>query len=165
MLWEILKNMAEQKRPSTRALLWAFFIGAISGALLAPKSAKSTWNWLNQQTRGLGSTGRRLANRAGAQVRFRAGQTQGWAHKIKDLFAPEQELLEADDDTIEQRVRVAIGENPLTWDLPRINVNSENGVVTLRGPIQTLREKENLEKVTRRVRGVIDVINKTKLVA
>lgn len=154
-----------RKTISTRSILWAFFLGAISALLFAPRSGQGARQWVKQQGSELAHDTRRLLNRAQVQTRYRLGSVQGWTHKLKDLFFPEPELLEADDDTIEQRVRVAIGENPLTWDLPHMNVNSESGLVTLRGPVQTYREKENLEKVVRKVRGVVDVINKTKLVA
>lgn len=98
-------------------------------------------------------------------MRYRSGSLQGIAHKIKDKISPEPELLDADDDTIEQRVRVAFGETPQTWDIPHINVNSENGIVTLRGGVKTLKEKDNVERVARKVPGVQEVINKTRLVA
>lgn len=148
-----------------RALLWAFLIGALTGVLFTPKSGRGSRQWFKEQSSHLGAEGRRLVNRAGVQLRYRSGALQGIAHKIKDMVAPEPELLEADDDTIEQRVRVALGETPLTWDIPHINVNSERAVVTLRGGVKNLKEKGNVEKVARRVSGVKEVVNKTKLVA
>ncbi len=154
-----------KNKNSTTSILWAFVVGALAGFLFAPKSGKGARQWVEQQGSHLKARGRDLWEKGGVQTRYRAGSLQGWAHKIKDVFSPEPELLEADDDIIEQRVRVAIGENPRTWDLPHVNVNSENGIVTLRGPVQSLREKENLERLVKRVRGVEEVINKTKLVA
>lgn len=153
------------KNQSLSTLLWAFLIGALTGILFTPKSGRGSRQWLKEQSSHLGAEGRRFLNRAGVQLRYRSGALQGIAHKIKDMVSPEPELIEADDDTIEQRVRVALGETPLTWDIPHINVNSERGVVTLRGGVKTLKEQGNVEKVARKVPGVKEVINKTKLVA
>ncbi len=157
--------MKQNNSPSTKSLLWAFFIGAVSGLLFAPKSGRGTREWIMQQGAHLSSQGRRLVDRSGAQIRYRSGALQGITHKMKDLIAPEPKLLEADDDTIEQRVRTELGENSSTWNLPHLNVNNERGKVTVRGPVKSNREKENVEKVTKRVPGVKEVFNKTKLVA
>jgi len=118
-----------------------------------------------QQGAHVSAQGRRLVDRGSAQIRYRSGSLQGITHKMKDLVAPEPKLLEADDDTIAQRVRTELGENSLTWKLPHLNVNSERGKLTVRGPVKSNREKENVEKVTKQVPGVKEVINKTRLVA
>jgi gas vesicle protein len=157
--------MAEKNGVSIKTLLWAFFVGSLLGALLAPKSGKNSRQWIIQQGSHLSAQSKRLVNRGSAQLRYRAGSFQGITHKLKDMVNPELQLLEPDDDTIEQKVRTALGETPLTWDLPHVNVNSENGIVTVRGPVKNLKEKNNVEKVAKRIIGVKDVINKTRLVA
>jgi len=157
--------MARKNGPSAKSLLWAFFIGALTGLLFAPRTGKGARQWFEQQSSHLSAEGKRLLNKGSAQLRYRSGAFQGMAHKIKDMVSPEPELLEADDDTIEQRVRTALGETPKTWSIPRINVNSENGIVILRGGVKTLKEKDGVEDVAKNVPGVKDVVNKTRLVA
>ena len=157
--------MADKNNQTTiRSLLAAFFFGAVAGVLFAPKSGRGTRQWFKDQTTHLSSQSSKLLRDSQNKLRFRAGELEGVAHKVKDMFVPEKEKF-VDDDLIEQRVRTAIGEHSSTSHLPRINVNSEKGVVTLRGPVKKYKDKESLEKVVGNVADVVDIINRTRLAA
>ena len=157
--------MAGKKRSTSLSqLLTAFFAGAVAGMLFSPKSGHGTRQWLKDQSAHLSSQSSKMMRDSQNKLKFRAGEAEGLAHKIKDMFIPEKDKY-VDDDLIEQRVRTAIGEHSSTSHLPRINVNSEKGTVTLRGPVRKYKDKESLEKVTLRVPDVQEVINRTRLAA
>jgi hypothetical protein len=55
------------------------------------------------------------------------------AGKIAEIKSGAEEDF-ADDTTIADRVRTAIGESPITRNMERLNIDCVNGIVTVRGP-------------------------------
>ena len=68
------------------------------------------------------------------------------------------------DDDIEDDVRRELREDALTTDL-QLDVQVINGVVYLRGNVQTLEDAENAEAVASRVPGILEVRDMTTVVA
>ena len=67
-----------------------------------------------------------------------------------------------DDRTIESEVRAALGSNELTWD-QKIEVESDEGVVTLTGTVTRDAAARRAADLASRIEGVRRVIVKTKL--
>ena len=63
----------------------------------------------------------------------------------------------ADDNTIADRVRTALGENELTRNLERLNVDCVDGIVTLRGPMVDEELRAQIETLVGSVKGVREV--------
>jgi hypothetical protein len=66
------------------------------------------------------------------------------------------------DDEITARVRRLLRSDSATSML-RIDVSTEDGIVTLRGSVQTLDDTDNAAEVASRVDGVVDVIDELEV--
>jgi len=60
---------------------------------------------------------------------------------------------------IEQRIRTAIGEDPRTSDMPRVNVEVSDGVAELRGSAPSEEAREAASEIAANVEGVREVRN------
>ena len=152
----------QNKNKSYLAWLLAFAGGVLAAIFLSPWTGRRTRNWVSQKASHLSAESERMTRRAGAKLRFSAGIAKGWLHKSKAFLSP-SERADLDDDLLAQRVQTALGENPLTWDLPRINVNSVEKVVTIRGPVNSVQQLHDVESVVRNVKGVRRVINDLRI--
>lgn len=61
------------------------------------------------------------------------------------------------DRPLEERVREALGQDPRTADIPRLNVNIADGTVFVRGNVGATVDQEVLRSVIEGVEGVSDV--------
>ena len=66
------------------------------------------------------------------------------------------------DAALVQRVRGALGRDPCTRCLPRINVSSCSFVVSLHGSVAATEAAEEIERVVRSVPGTAGVENKLR---
>ncbi len=66
------------------------------------------------------------------------------------------------DDEITARVLRLLRSDSAT-NMLRIYVSTEDGVVTLRGPVETLDDTDNAAEVAFRVKGVIDVVDELEV--
>jgi osmotically-inducible protein OsmY len=141
--------------------LTLFGLGVLTGLLFAPKSGRNSRVWLRQQSEHLRSNVVHLSERLAKRARYERGRLEGLRHSLRERVGGAR-LQEAyvDDDLITQRVKTELGENPRTWRIASFNVNTVNGVVTLRGRVSSEEEREALEEVARSVPNVEDVINK-----
>lgn len=154
-------NQRNTFRTFVRGLLF-FGAGLAVGYLTAPKTGRGTRSWLNQQGQHAMAQARDVGNFFRRRVNYEEGRLTGVSHRIRKLVAVgEQEDKYVDDDLITQRVRTRIGENKLTHGIPRINVDTANRIVTLRGAVSSPADCENLEKVAAAVEDVDGVVNKT----
>jgi osmotically-inducible protein OsmY len=90
-----------------------------------------------------GAAARKAGERAQAKARYQKGVFQGIAHDLTEPFRPDADL---DDDTLRQKVKSeAIGR----WDGQKrdIEVDVEDGVVTLRGPASSDQATELIRLV------------------
>lgn len=130
--------------------------GAAAGALLAffldPHSGKRRRHVVRDRAR---ATVRRSVRAAQRSLRHTGREAYGMAQRVIHL-RPSRDV--PDDATLADRVRSEIFRRA---HVPkgRINVNCENGVVFLRGELQTPEEIRELERATRKVPGVRGVRN------
>ena len=102
-----------------------------------------------------------LTDRLRAQAKYQQGKMTGRMHKIEQLtLVPSEGEAYVDDDLITQRVRTKIGENPRTWHMPRINIDTVDRIVTLRGRVQADAERQALEEIAMADPDVEEVVNK-----
>jgi osmotically-inducible protein OsmY len=99
--------------------------------------------------RHLGKRARRLAHRVTADLR---------AARIKAEHREEEPKPQPNDATLVQKVESEVFRD---HSIPkgRINVNAENGVVVLRGQVESPDLVQHLESAVRDVHGVRDVRN------
>lgn len=66
------------------------------------------------------------------------------------------------DDALYDLVRRKLASDPMVKG-GQIQVDVKQGVVTLRGPIASEKQKERAEKLTRKVKGVKQVVNELRV--
>lgn len=153
----------EQKKISQSILraLFIFAAGVAVGILTAPKTGRGSRAWLSQKADHMSSLAERWANKMRSRARYEEGKLEGAMHKMEQLrLVPGEEEEYVDDDLITQRVRTKIGENPKTWHMPRINVDTADRILTLRGQVQNEAERQALEEIAMADRDVQEVVNK-----
>ena len=146
-------------------LLWfavGILVGAVFALLMAPSSGKRTRALLsdkaNKAKHDLGdSASSKLENvKESAQ-----GAYVGAVNSLEsDVETTNDVLDDGDDALIADRVRTALGENDLTRDLERLNVDSCQGVVTLRGFLPA-GISEQVVTMVRTIQGVRDAVLET----
>ena len=133
-----------------------FALGAAAGALLSwfldPQGGKRRRHVARDRTFAFFRRGGRRAERAGRAV---AADTYGVAQKATHL---REEPKDFDDVTLARKVETEIFREP---DVPKgqINVSAADGVVSLRGEVQTPDMLNDLVERARNVQGVRDVEN------
>jgi hyperosmotically inducible periplasmic protein len=135
-----------------------YLSAAMGGAALAyfldPQSGRRRRHQSRDQLLSVARNGtkraRKLVHHATADA---AGTARRAAHALR---RPED--VELDDTTLVDKVESTVFR---THDVPKgqINVNAENGVVFLRGTVESSELVETLEARVRKVRGVKDVEN------
>jgi len=141
--------------------LFLFAAGVAVGILTAPKTGRGTRAWLGQKAAHLENLSMRWTGRLESQARYEEGKLAGTVHKVKQLaLARTDNETRVDDDIVTQRIRTQIGENAVTRQLPRINVDTCDGVVTLRGRVDSNTQRQALEEIAESDSSVENVINK-----
>jgi hypothetical protein len=131
-------------------------LGAIAGALLAffldPNSGRRRRAMARDRTLAKLRRGGREVERAGRGV---AAETYGAAQKVQHL---KEEPKEFDDATLTNKVESELFRDP---SVPKgqINVNAQEGVIQLRGQVESRELIDDLVERTRRIQGVRDVEN------
>lgn len=95
-------------------------------------------------------------NRTGAERDYSdpsSGPLIGEQHRGGVEGVPEQQ------EEVEQRIRTRIGEDPRTADLPRMNVEVNDGVAELRGPAPSEEAKQAAGEIAQETEGVREVRN------
>jgi hypothetical protein len=95
-------------------------------------------------------------NRTGAERGFSdpsSGPLIGEQHRGSVEGIGEQQ------EEVEQRIRTRIGEDPRTADLPRLNVEVNDGVAELRGPVPSEEAKQAAGEIAQETEGVREVRN------
>jgi len=143
-----------------RSPVFALAIGAALALLIAPRSGRSSRTWLRQRYDNLRS---RLSHRR-RDIRnwqaYELGKATGVVHDLRARIARRGSSEKVDDDIVTARVRTRFGEDRLTWHLPRLNIDTVDGVVTLRGHLPNERDCGAAEQMAAQVAGVRRVINK-----
>jgi hypothetical protein len=95
-------------------------------------------------------------NRTGPEREYSdpsSGPLVGRRHRGRIGDVPEQQ------EEVENRIRTRVGEDPRTMDLPRLNVEVNEGVADIRGEVHTEEEKQAVEEIASSVEGVTEVRN------
>lgn len=136
-------------------------VGAIIGILMAPSSGRRNRALIRDkiakgahQAGGLGEAASRKAHDLSNRV-------EGVAHKVADKINTKVngDSDDADDVTIADRVRTAFGRLDAAQGLERINIDSVDGLVTLRGPIVSEATAVALIAAAAQVAGVREVVS------
>ena len=96
------------------------------------------------------------SNRTGAEREYSdpsSGPLIGEQHRGDVEGVPEQQ------EEVEQRIRTRIGEDPRTKDLPRVNVEVNDGVAELRGTAPSEEAKTAVGEIASGTEGVSEVRN------
>jgi gas vesicle protein len=144
----------EEKESSSR-WLW-MLVGVLAGAaimlLLAPSSGRRNRALVTDKLRKAKHGAQSLGGAAVAKAHDLKNRAEGAIHERTAGGADD-----ADDITIADRVRTAIGEAEATRNLDRLNIDCVHGLVTVRGPMADAELQAAIEKVVRAVKGVTDV--------
>ncbi len=95
-------------------------------------------------------------NRTGAEREYSdpsSGPLIGRRHRGDIGEVPEQQ------QEIENHIRTRVGEDPRTLDIPRLNVEVNEGVADIRGEVHSEEEKQAVEEIANNVEGVTEVRN------
>jgi hypothetical protein len=153
----------DSSRGFSRSLLY-LAAGVAIGLMAAPKTGRGSRAWVGQKFDHLKSSGSDVGPFVRKKIDYQQGRLAGVVHEMRKRTGAVSEIgAFVDDDLISQRVRTSIGETRGTAHLPRINVDTANGVVTLRGVVDTGVEKEALTKVASAVEDVEGVVNKVTI--
>jgi osmotically-inducible protein OsmY len=133
-----------------------FGLGALAGALAAlfldPANGKRRRHTLRDRTRGYIRRGSRRTLRLGRGV---AAGSYGLVRKARHL---RQEPKDYDDATLKAKVETELF-RPEHAPKGQVNVNAQNGVVQLRGQLESHDLIEDLVHRARKIQGVRDVEN------
>jgi hyperosmotically inducible protein len=139
-------------------LLVGIGIGAALGILLAPNAGKRTRAVLKDKLGRGPAAASGLGEDVARRVQKISNRAAGLAHEISHKHTGQGDDG-ADDVTIADRVRTELGRLEKEHGLERINVDSFDGVVTLRGPVGEQSVADALVAAASGVLGVREVKN------
>jgi len=142
----------------TRSQIPFYISAALGGAALAFYFDRQSGRRRRHQSRDQAlSLAKHGTKRARKLVHHATADASGMARRAVHALRPPSEL-EIDDATLVDKVESIVFRK---HDVPKgqINVNAENGVVFLRGHVETPDLVDTLEARVRKVRGVKDVEN------
>jgi hypothetical protein len=156
--WGTARTRAAQvQRPAPRASIGvAAAVGAAGGAALAyfldPRQGKRRRHVAFDRLMALMRRGKAEGQR---RAQYAAGVAKGAAADVAGAGEGAESLP---DPALADKVRTEVFR---AEDAPKgdVNVNAENGVVYLRGEVDSPAERERLETSAREVRGVRSVVN------
>jgi hypothetical protein len=159
----IRRAMSAQEPKKSRYLKYGFFVllGLAVGAAIArsKKGETSDETWGSGMPTGTAGGGGQQepggANRTGAEREYSdpaSGPLIGGQHSDVEGVGEQQE-------EIEQRIRTHIGEDPRTAEMPRVNVEVNDGIAELRGVAPSEDAKLAAGEIAQQVEGVREVRN------
>jgi len=147
---------------SSQKWLWlgvGILIGAVLGVLLAPSTGRRSRALIKDKlARGSGAVSD-LGESVASRAEDLSQRAKGAAHEMVAKHSGEGMDEAADDVTIADRVRSELGRLEKQFGVERINVDSCDGVVTLRGPVHEAGAAEVLVAAAQKVPGVREVRN------
>jgi hypothetical protein len=161
------RAMTSQEPTGLRFLKYGFFalIGLAVGTLIARRNGSSpagqreeTWGTETPTGTAGGDAHQRPEdpNRTGAERSYSdpsAGPLIGEQRRGSVEGVTEQQ------EELEQRIRTRIGEDPRTMDMPRVNVEVNDGVAELRGVAPSEEAKAAAGEIASSIEGVREVRN------
>src|SRR5918911_1984156 len=153
------RAMSSQEPKKIRYLKYGFFLllGLAIGAAIARsrKGETSGESWGSGTPTGTDQQSPGDANRTGAEREYSdpsSGPLIGEQHSDVEGVGEQQEELE-------QRIRTNIGEDPRTAEMPRVNVEVNDGIAELRGTAPSEDAKLAAGEIAQQVEGVREVRN------
>jgi BON domain len=152
----VRRAMSSREPKAARFVKYGFFalaglaIGTLIGRFGRNGSTSDTWGG------GGGYQRPEDANRTGAERSYSdasAGPLIGEQRRGGVEGVAEQQ------EEVEQRIRTRIGEDPRTMDMPRVNVEVNDGVAELRGQAPSEEAKAAAGEIASSVEGVREVRN------
>jgi osmotically-inducible protein OsmY len=147
---------------SNQKWLWLLVgvgIGTLAGVLLAPNTGRRTRAALKDKLgRGPGAVSD-LGESVSRKAHDLSNRAQGALHEFSAKHSGQGTDETADDVTIADRVRSELGRLEQEHSLERINVDSCDGIVTLRGPAKEQSIADALVSEAQKVAGVREVKN------
>jgi hypothetical protein len=150
------RAMSSREPKAVRFVKYGFFAlaGLAVGALISRSGRDGS---ASGETWGGGTYQRpEDSNRTGAEREYSdpgSGPLIGEQHRGDVEGVPEQQ------EEVEQRIRTRIGEDPRTMDLPRVNVEVNDGVAELRGTAPSEEAKAAVGEIASGTEGVREVRN------
>jgi len=127
--------------------------GAVLGVLLAPTAGRRSRALLKDKAAQGGQKAAGLGAVATGKVADLGRRAKGVASELGNRGGDD----DADDTVIADRVRTALGQNPATHGLERLNITCVDGVVTAHGPMVDEELQATIEGIVRGTKGVRDV--------
>ena len=154
------RAMSSREPRAARFVKYGFFAlaGLAVGAMISRASRDGSTSEQPDETWGGGATQQRPEepNRTGAERDYSdpaSGPLIGEQHRADIEGVPEQQ------EDVEQRIRTRIGEDPRTMDMPRVNVEVNDGVAELRGTAPSEEVKAAAGEIASGTEGVREVRN------
>lgn len=139
----------------TSGLLIGAAIGTVAGVLLAPARGSRSRALVRDKI----SKGAHKIEDLGAEVVRKthdlSNRAEGVVHAVSEKLHPTPD--DADDVTIADRVRTELGRLENLTGTERLNIDSYEGLVTLRGPVPDMPTLDAIIATTRKVEGVREV--------
>lgn len=98
-------------------------------------------------------------------TRYYGGRLQGVRHDLMNAVSSSRRRYTGDDAKITNKVKSLIGRPQERIDDSGLNINTEHGVVHLRGYAKSLREKQRIERIAKQMPETINVINELNIAA
>jgi len=81
------------------------------------------------------------------------------------LTAEDQNESKADIKITADIRNAAVNDESLSVNAKNVKIITQNGVVTLRGPVETKAESETLQQISQKTAGVVRVDNQLEIIA
>lgn len=145
--------------------LLLFSLGLAAGLLYAPNTGKATRAKLKDKASHYSNEVEDLFFEDTPRIaRYYSGRLKGVRHDLMKAVNPMKKRYSGDDPTISNKIRSMLGRPQERIDLSGLNINSEHGVVYLRGSVRSLREKQRIERIAKQVPEVINVVNELAII-
>ena len=152
----VRRAMSSREPKAARFVKYGFF--ALAGLAIGTLIGRSSRNGSASDTWGGGDAYQRPedANRTGAERSYSDASS---GPLIGEQRRGSVEGVAEQQEEVEQRIRTRIGEDPRTMDLPRVNVEVNDGVAELRGQAPSEEAKAAAGEIASGVEGVREVRN------
>lgn len=137
--------------PSRTTMLLA---GLTLGILFAPRTGRSTRTLIAQRYQDWMNRLSVLFDNLARKTRQQSNRVQGTIRELRERTIPDETAVS--DEILSQRVRSELGR---FFNTAAIEIISQDGVTTLKGSVGNDQERQDIVEMTRRVRGVREVIS------
>ncbi len=154
--------MKNGSRPKSGLLsirnIFIFAAGLGVGMLFSPDTGKANRAKIRQRFESYQADMRKEEGKLIRKSHYEKGRMTGVVHNIGRRLNLISER-ESSDDVVNQRVKTALGEDPKAPDVPRLNIDTYEGIVTLRGVVDKESQSKQIVEIAEKVSGVSEVKN------